>query len=98
MGGSYYTIGAAMSELFTSKLEGVTISASAANTSDNIASLINNEAILAMAGGPDYVFVMQELPQKSKEISSIGVFNQLVSVIVVRQDSPFKSIKDLLEK
>lgn len=98
MGGSYYTIGAAMSELFTSNLEGVTVSASAANTSDNIASLMNNEAILAMAGGPDYVFVMQELPQKSKEISSIGVFNQLVSVIVVREDSNFKSIKDLLGK
>jgi TRAP transporter TAXI family solute receptor len=98
MGGSYYTIGSAMSELFTSNMKGVTISSSAANTSDNIASLIDKEAILAMAGAPDYVFLLDGLPTDSTEISSIGVFNQLVSVIVVRENSNYKKIGDLVGK
>lgn len=98
MGGSYYTIGTAMSELFTSGMNGVTVSASAANTSDNIAALVNNETIMAMAGAPDYVFVMEELPAESADISSIGVFNQLVSVVVVNADSPYQSIDDLVGK
>lgn len=98
MGGSYYTIGTAMSELFTSGMNGVTVSASAANTSDNIAALVNNETIMAMAGAPDYVFVMEELPEKSADISSIGVFNQLVSVIVVNAGSTYQSIDDLVGK
>lgn len=98
MGGSYYTIGTAMSELFTSNMNGVTVSASAANTSDNIAALENNETTIAMAGAPDYVFMMDELPTESESIRSIGVFNQLVSVIVVRADSSFTSIDDLTGK
>ncbi len=98
MGGSYYTIGTAMSEIFTSGMNGVTVSASAANTSDNIAALVNNETVMAMAGAPDYVFVMEELPTESADISSIGVFNQLVSVIVVNADSPYQNIDDLAGK
>ncbi len=98
MGGSYYTIGTAMSEIFTSNMNGVTISASAANTSDNIAALVNEETLIAMAGAPDYVFVMEELPTESQDICSMGVFNQLVSVIVVREDSPYNSIDDLVGK
>lgn len=98
MGGSYYTIGTAMSEIFTSNMNGVTISASAANTSDNIAALANGETMIAMAGAPDYVFVMEELPTESADIASVGVFNQLVSVIVVREDSPYNSIEDLVGK
>jgi TRAP transporter TAXI family solute receptor len=98
MGGSYYTIGSAMSELFTSNMKGVTISSSAANTSDNIASLNDKEAILAMAGAPDYVFLLDELPTDSTEISSIGVFNQLVSVIVVKEGSNYQKIDDLVGK
>lgn len=98
MGGSYYTIGTAMSELFTSNMKGVTISASAANTSDNIAALINGETMIAMAGAPDYVFVMEELPTESEDICSIGVFNQLVSVIVVKASSAYNSIDDLVGK
>ena len=98
MGGSYYTIGTAMSEIFTSNMNGVTISASAANTSDNIAALVNGETMIAMAGAPDYVFVMEELPTESQDIASVGVFNQLVSVIVVRKDSPYNTIDDLVGK
>lgn len=98
MGGSNYTIGTAMSEIFTSNMNGVTISASAANTSDNIASLVNGETIIAMAGAPDYIFVMEELPAESEDIRSLGVFNQIVSVIVVREDSPYNSIDDLVGK
>ena len=98
MGGSYYTIGTAMSEIFTSNMNGVTISASAANTSDNIAALTNNETMIAMAGAPDYVFVMEELPTESGDIDSVGVFNQLVSVIVVKADSPCQTLDDLVGK
>lgn len=98
MGGSYYTIGTAMSEIFTSNMNGVTISASAANTSDNIAALTNNETMIAMAGAPDYVFVMEELPTESGDIDSVGVFNQLVSVIVVKADSPYQTLDDLVGK
>lgn len=98
MGGSYYTIGTAMSEIFTSNMSGVTISASAANTSDNIAALTNNETMIAMAGAPDYVFVMEELPTESGDIDSVGVFNQLVSVIVVKADSPYQTLDDLVGK
>lgn len=98
MGGSYYTIGTAMSEIFTSNLKGVTVSASAANTSDNIAALVNDETMIAMAGAPDYVFVMEELPTDSQDIDSVGVFNQLVSVIVVKADSSYNSIDDLVGK
>jgi len=98
MGGSYYTIGTAMSEIFTSNMNGVTISASAANTSDNIAALANGETMIAMAGAPDYVFVMEELPTESQDMDSVGVFNQLVSVIVVKEDSPYYSIDDLVGK
>ena len=98
MGGSYYTIGTAMSELFTSKMNGVTISASAANTSDNIAALMNEETTMAFAGAPDYVLINESDPRESPDICSIGVFNQLVSVIVVRADSEFNSISDLVGK
>lgn len=98
MGGSYYTIGTAMSEIFTSNMNGVTISASAANTSDDIAALTNNETMIAMAGAPDYVFVMEELPTESGDIDSVGVFNQLVSVIVVKADSPYQTLDDLVGK
>ncbi len=98
MGGSFYTIGAAMSELFTSKMKGVVVSSAAANTSDNIAAIINKEAILALAQASDYFFLYEELPKESEEISSIGVISQSVSVIVVRENSNYYKIDDLVGK
>ncbi len=62
------------------------------------AALTNNETMIAMAGAPDYVFVMEELPTESGDIDSVGVFNQLVSVIVVKADSPYQTLDDLVGK
>ena len=62
------------------------------------AALTNNETMIAMAGAPDYVCVMEELPTESGDIDSVGVFNQLVSVIVVKADSPYQTLDDLVGK
>ena len=98
MGGSYYTIGTAMSELFSSNIPGATIGAASSTSGENIGMLYNGEAQIAMAGAPDYVDVLEELPTESDVINSIGVFNQLASVIFVRADSPYQTLEDLKGK
>ena len=96
MGGSYYTIATAMSEIFSSNIEGTTIGAASATAGDNIVMVESGEAEIAMAGAPDYVDVMGGHPKESEGIRTMGVFNQLASVIVVRADSDYHSIDDLV--
>ena len=96
MGGSYYTIATAMSEIFSSNIEGTTIGAASATAGDNIVMVESGEAEIAMAGAPDYVDVMGGDPKESEGIRTMGVFNQLASVIVVRADSDYQSIDDLV--
>ena len=98
MGGSYYTIATAMSEIFSSKIDGTTIGAASATAGDNIVMLETGEAEIAMAGAPDYVDVYGGLPTDSENICTMGVFNQLASVIVVREDSSYQTLDDLVGK
>lgn len=98
MGGSYYSSGTAMAQIFNTYVEGMEMSVSASNSQDNVGMLESGEVDFAMASGSDYVSVMEDEPQNSPNICSMGVFNQNVSMIVVKGDSSYQTLSDLQGK
>ncbi len=98
MGGSYYNSGTAMAQVLNAHVPGMEMSISASNTQDNISMLESGEVDFAMAGGTDYFAVTEKMPSESDTISSMGVFNQLVSMIVVAGNSDYQSLEDLKGK
>ena len=98
MGGSYYSSGTAMAQVFNTHVDGMEMSVSASNSQDNIGMLEMGEVDFAMASGSDYVSVMEDAPLNSTTICSMGVFNQQVSMIAVAGDSSYQSLSDLQGK
>ncbi len=95
MGGSYYSSGTAMAQIFNTYVDGMEMSVSASNSQDNIGMLESGEVNFAMASGSDYVSVMEDEPINSTTICSMGVFNQNVSLIAVSGKSGYQSLNDL---
>lgn len=98
MGGSYYSSGTAMAQVFNTHVEGVEMSVSASNSQDNIGMLESGEVDFAMASGSDYYAVMEDMPINSSTICSMGVFNQNVSLIAVSGKSEYHTLSDLQGK
>lgn len=98
MGGSYYSSGTAMAQVFNTHVEGMEMSVSASNSQDNIGMLESGEVDFAMASGSDYVSVMEDEPVNSSTICSMGVFNEQVSLITVSGDSSYQTLSDLQGK
>lgn len=98
MGGSYYSSGTAMAQIFNSYVDGIEMSVSAGSTQDNIGMLETGEVEFAMSGGADYATVMEDDPVNSENIYSMGVFNQNVSLIAVKSGSDYETLADLKGK
>jgi TRAP transporter TAXI family solute receptor len=98
MGGSYYTSGTVLAELINKNVKGAEVSIRASGTQENIAMIVNKEVPMAISSGMDYNAVMQAIPQKSKDICTIMVLNQLYQIVVVPKNSPANSLADLKGK
>lgn len=99
MGGSMYTTATMISNIASSKIPGLSVSARASGTKENIFQLMGGEVEFAMASGFDYFVATEgQMPKDAKDINTCMVMYRQYAPIIVAGNSPINSTPDLKGK
>jgi len=95
MGGSLYTAATVISNVISNNVPGLSASARASGTTENILLLKGKEVSIAMSSGMDYFVATKEQPALSPDVRSITVLPFLMQVMIVPKDSQANTVSDM---